>query len=250
MLKKKFNTVIIIPTFNNNKDMKKLSNLFNKSILKNYFICFVDDSFDLKTKESIKKNFKSNYLILDGPRRKNGRCDAVKKGFSWSVKNLNVHYFVEMDSDLSFFPDEIKKGIQLLEKNYDVSIGSKYKKNSKVINRSNFRKFISYFVSNISSYLFDSQIRDYTNAFRCYNKKAILHILKKKIRFDAPAENLNIILFLIQKKMKISEFSCRYIGQPNSIWSNNFSFKTIMNFLNQLTQTIVVILYYLFKKLT
>ena len=250
MLKKKFNTVIIIPTFNNDKDIQKLSKLFNKSFLKNYFICFVDDSFDLKTKNAIKKNFKCNYLILNGPKKKNGRCDAVKKGFSWSVKNLNVKYFVEMDSDLSFFPSEIKKGTRLLDKNYDVSIGSKYKKNSKVINRSNLRRFISYFVSNISSFLFNSKIKDYTNAFRCYNKKAILYILKKKIIFDAPAENLNIILFLIEKRMKISEFSCRYIGQPNSIWSDNLSLKNIINFLYQLTQTIIIILYYLFKKLT
>lgn len=250
MVKKKFNIVVIIPTFNNYKDMKKLSNLFSKSFLRNYFICFVDDSFDVKTKNAIKKNFLYNYLVLDGPKKKNGRCEAIKKGFKWSIKNLNVKYFVEMDSDLSFIPNDINKGIKLLDKNYDVSIGSKYKNSSKVLNRSVFRKLISFYISNISSFLFDNRIKDYTNAFRCYNKKAIHQILKKKITFDAPIENLNIILFLIEKKMKISEFPCNYIGQPNSTWGNIFDLKTFINFVNQSIKTFVVILYYLIRKLT
>ena len=62
LYKKKFNSVIVVPTFNNYQDIKKLSKYFNKSNLKNYFICFVDDSFDNKTKLYIKNYFKKNFI--------------------------------------------------------------------------------------------------------------------------------------------------------------------------------------------
>ena len=52
--KKRFSSVIVVPTFNNYQDIKKLSKYFKKSNLKNYFICFVDDSFD-KTVETVTK---------------------------------------------------------------------------------------------------------------------------------------------------------------------------------------------------
>ena len=180
MLKKKFKSLIVIPTFNNHQDIKNLSKLFNKSKLKNYFICFVDDSFDKKTNYAIRKNFKKNYKILNGPKIKDGRCEAIKYGFSWSIKNLKVKYFVEMDSDCSFFPDDILLGLKILDKNYDIAIGSKYLIYSKVVKRSFYRRILSYSVSFISKKLFDQNLTDYTNAFRCYNKKSILYIITKK----------------------------------------------------------------------
>ena len=246
LLKKKFSTVIVVPTFNNHQDIKNLFIYFNNSNLKNYFICFVDDSFDNKTKLYIKKYFKKNFKILNGPKIKNGRCEAIKLGFKWSLKNLKVKSFVEMDSDLSFYPNDIIKGLKLINKSNDVAIGSKYHKSSKVIKRGIIRKFISYFVSYLCNKYFDQKIYDYTNAFRCYNKRAILEILNNKIKFDAPAENLNIILLLLYKKMIIAEFPCTYLGQKNSHWSA-LNHNLILTFMKQIFQTIYIFIFYLKK---
>jgi glycosyltransferase involved in cell wall biosynthesis len=245
--KKKFSKVIVVPTFNNHRDIKKLSKYFKKSNLKNYFICFVDDSFDNKTNLSIRKYFKKNFIILNGLKIKNGRCEAIKLGFKWSLKNLTVKYFVEMDSDLSFYPSDINKGLRLLNKNNDVAIGSKYHKSSRVINRGMVRKFISYTLSYVCNKIFDQKIHDYTNAFRCYNKKAISKILKNKIKFDAPAENLNIILFLIYNKITIAEFPCIYYGQKHSSWFT-LNYNSIIIFFKQIFYTVSIFIFY-FKKI-
>ncbi len=244
--KKRFSSVIVVPTFNNYQDIKKLSKYFKKSNLKNYFICFVDDSFDNKTKLSIKNHFKSNFIILNGPKIENGRCEAIKLGFKWSLKNLNVKYFVEMDSDLSFYPSDISKGLKLLNKKNDVAIGSKYHKSSKVIKRGIVRKFISFILSYLCNKLFDQNIYDYTNAFRCYNRRAIIKILKNKIKFDAPAENLNIILLLIYNKMIIAEFPCTYLGQKHSHWLT-LNYKLVIIFVKQIFYTISIFIFYLKK---
>ena len=155
------------------------------------------------------------------------------------IKKFKGQIFVEMDSDLSFYPNDIIKGLKLINKSNDVAIGSKYHKSS-VIKRGIIRKFISYFVSYLCNKYFDQKIYDYTNAFRCYNKRAILEILNNKIKFDAPAENLNIILLLC-KKMIIAEF--RLFRSKNSHWSLNHNL--ILTFMKQISKQFIFFLFFI-----
>ena len=60
-----FDFVVLIPVFHNEDKIKALKNEINKHLSnKNYFVCFVDDSFTESTSVEIKKNFDANFYIL------------------------------------------------------------------------------------------------------------------------------------------------------------------------------------------
>ena len=240
--KKTYIFALAIPTFNNHYDIQKLYKNFKKAKLKNYFICFIDDSYNNSTIKEIKKNFKKHYTVIKGPRLRNGRCAAVKTGFDWILKNINTEVIIEMDSDLSYNPLDIKKGLKALKNHTDLVIGSKYLKNSIVKNRSKSRIFFSYIVSLICRKIFLNKITDYTNGFRFYNRYFLQKIVKKKLTYDSPSENLNILLFSIYLKGKIKEIPSFYEGNLTSHWSLG-----IFSIIKLLLQTVIVILRYLLK---
>ena len=129
--------------------------------------------------------------------KKNDRCAAVKHGLDWCSKNIKSNFFIEMDADLSHHPEDIKKNLHLiLSGNHNLLIFSKYLKKSKQSGRETNRIFISFIISKICSILFSNAIKDYSNAFRVYDKKA-------------PIENLNILLYL-QDKIDIKEIASNY----------------------------------------
>ena len=240
--KKKFNFAISIPVFNNSHDIKKLFLSFQKSQLKNYFICFVDDSTTSNVFDEINKNFKKNYFVIRGPNLKNGRCAAVKKGFQWIVKNIKTETLIEMDSDLSYNPKDLLKVFKKNNKNFDLFLGSKYLKKSTLIKRSFFRNMLSFLVTKISSFFFKKNITDFTNGYRVYKKKFYRRLIRKKFETDSPLENLNIILYSIYLKAKIKEFPASYKGNSASHWAMDIYGITKLSL-----RTIYLILYYFFK---
>ena len=96
---------------------KEVSRSVSKSSAE-YFVCFVDDSFNENTSLEIKKYFTKNFYIL---RRKkiekfSTRFYASFEGFKWIIKNVTSKYVVEIDSDLSHHPKDIMNGVNLLVK--------------------------------------------------------------------------------------------------------------------------------------
>ena len=207
---KKYNFCLIIPTFCEEKNIIALKLALNNNLAKSsYFTCFVDDSPNNLTKDKINSLFeKKNTKVLR--RKKNDRCAAVKHGLVWCYKNIKSNFFIEMDADLSHRPEDIKKNLHLiLSGNHNLLIFSKYLKKSKHSGREINRIFISFIISKICSILFSNAIKDYSNAFRVYDKKAISILMQKKITFIAPIENLNILLYL-QDKINIKEIASNY----------------------------------------
>jgi dolichol-phosphate mannosyltransferase len=238
----KFNFAISIPTFNNYKDIRKLSLSFKQTNLKNYFICFVDDSSSDKVLSEIKKYFKKNYIVITGPNLKNGRCAAVKRGFEWIIKNIKTDILIEMDSDLSYDPKDLLKAIDKKFQRFDLILGSKYLNNSISIKRSFLRNFLSLIVTKISRLFFKSNVTDFTNGYRIYKRNFYKRISKKNIETDSPLENLNIVLYSLYLKARITEFPASYVGNSRSHWSTN-----IIGLVKLSLKTIYLILYYFFK---
>ena len=238
----KFSFAISIPIFNNYQDIEKLYLSFTKTKLKNYFICFVDDSNSNKALNEINKIFKKNYVIIRGPNKPNGRCAAVKKGFKWILKNINTEILIEMDSDLSYDPNDLLIPLNKKNQNYDILLGSKYQKKSRIINRSILRNFLSFIVTKLAKILFKKNISDFTNGYRIYKKNIIKKIIKKKIETDSPLENLNIVLYSIYLKANIKEFASSYNGNQTSHWSLN-----IISIFKLIFKTIYLFIYYFIK---
>ncbi len=212
---KKFEFVVLIPVFHNEDKIKELKTQIYKYLSnQNFFVCFVDDSFNDDTYLEIKKYFNDDCYVL---RRKkvekySTRYSASLDGFKWIVNNLNVEFIVEIDSDLSHHPKDILKGINLLkESGCDLVIASKYKKDSIVKNRKYLRVFISKFITLTCRILFDSKITDYSNTFRFYTVSLAEKFCERKMIFKSPIGHLHNLLFILKNKYSIKDISTEYI---------------------------------------
>lgn len=218
-----YDLAVVIPVFNNPQNILPLYKDFYNSNFKKILLCFVDDSSSAKTTREIKKYFKKNTIIFQGPKKKNGRNIAIHLVFKWIIKNLKIKYLAEFDSDNSYRFIDLKNGFKKIKnKNLDLMIGSKYLKKSKIIKRPTIRNLISFLTSFVCKNLFDKKINDYTNAQRIYSVKFYKKILKKKIFLESPHENLNILLYSLRINGKISEYETWYIGNSNSHWISNY----------------------------
>ena len=61
---------IVIPTYQEEKNIKKIFYAFKKIKKINFFICFVDGSYTSETSNEIKKYFKKNYKIIYQKKKK------------------------------------------------------------------------------------------------------------------------------------------------------------------------------------
>ena len=178
---KNYEFCIIVPTYHEEKNILNLKLALNKNLAKNnYFLCFVDDSLNNLTKNRINSLFSkkhTKYLSC----KNYDRCAAVKYGLDWCFKNIKSKIFIEMDADLSHHPEDIRKNLGIIiSRNYNIIIFSKYLVRSNQIGRQIDRKFISFFVSRVCNFLFNKTIKDYSNAFRVYDKKTLIILKKKK----------------------------------------------------------------------
>lgn len=205
---------IIIPTFNEEKNISKLL----KSIIKklpNCKITIVDDSKNNNIERIIKKEkFKNNIKYIH---RKNarGRGSAVLFGFKKRLKKNTHQIFIEMDADFSHNPSELKRNIRLFKnKQSDLLIASRYLPKSKIYHWSLFRRIFSKLSNVLAKFILKINVTDYTNGFRIYSKEATKLIVKKCGKIgDGFIVLSEILLILDVNKFKINEISSIFVNR-------------------------------------
>ena len=123
---------IVIPAYNEKENILKLIKGIRKYI--NCIILIVDDSKDKDIKKILSENKIKNIKYYNR-RKKSGRGSAVIFGFKRLIKKQKISCFIEMDADLSHSPAELVRNISFFYKHsLDLLIGSRYLKESKIIN--------------------------------------------------------------------------------------------------------------------
>ena len=205
------NVVIIIPAYNEERNIKILVNIILKLHPK-FKIIIIDDSESMQTKISL-KTIKNKNVFFFHRKKKLGRGSAVLYGLKYAIKNFkDTNCFIDMDADFSHSPFELKKKIAIFnKKKADLLISSRYKNKSKIINWSYSRKILSKISNILANILIKAKVTDYTNGFRAYSKRAVKIILKNsknsKNDFILLSE---IILILNKNNYKIFEKSTRF----------------------------------------
>lgn len=175
------NIAVIIPTYN---ARNTIIPLIEKILWKipNSFIIIVDDSSPDKTGQLVRKHFLKNKRVrLIVRMSKSGRGSAVLQGFQEALRNRSIRYCIEMDADLCHDPSFISALVDATD-TADVVVGSRYLPESKNINWKVHRRIFSSFVSTLLRLTLRVPIRDYTNGFRCYTRKALESIDMKTIQ--------------------------------------------------------------------
>ncbi|MDA7470776.1 glycosyltransferase [Candidatus Pelagibacter ubique] len=235
--------VFVIPVKNEEKNISNLiENIFKIKNNKKLSVVFIDDKSTDLTASIINKNKNKNtniYLLERNPKKFfNQRGSALLDGLKYiKKKNLIFDFCAELDGDLSHDPKEIEIGLsKLLECNADITIGSKYLKNSKIINRSKIRNYLSYICKIIFSFFFSLKVSDFTNGFRIYSKKVAMKTIKNSFSEDGPLFLVESLLFWKKQNFKIVEFPSSYYGRLEGNSKLNY-----FDFLNYFFKMILLI---------
>jgi len=205
------NLLIIIPAYNEGKNLIDLLKKI-KAENENWSIIIVDDSESFETDKLI-KNYKEKKIYYIKRNLKMGRGNAVRFGFEYSQKN-KFDYVVEMDADLSHNPAEIKTLLKkLMSKKYDLVIGSRYLKDSKIIGWPIKRRIFSKLSNFFARFLFGFGLSDYTNGFRVYSANAINELIKYPIENNGFMYLTETFTILKKKNFRITEEATIFINR-------------------------------------
>ncbi len=200
-MKKKDKILVIIPCFNEEKNIKILiRNL--KTNYKQYNTLVVDDCSEDRTFIIASKisNTVSHICNL-------GIGGAVQTGIKYAHK-YNYDYCVQIDGDLQHDPKFIEVLLKKSKKTKSsLTIGSRYVYSRK-FSKSFFRVFGNLFISLLLRTLFHKfKITDPTSGLRLMDKKAI-KFFSENYPQDYP-EPISIATLLRKNKLKISEVPVR-----------------------------------------
>lgn len=213
------NLIIIIPTYNEEKNILKLTNKIHKFVPK-CNILIVDDSRKSTLHKIYNKGNKIKFIVR---KNKKGRGSAVLFGLKNAIRNKNNKIFVEMDADFSHKPSELNRNIKFfLKNNCDLLIASRYLPNSKIYNWSIQRRIFSKLANLLARLFLQIKVSDYTNGFRIYSKKAAKTIVKDCGNIgDGFIVLSEILLKINQSKLNIME--------TNSIFTNRVRGESSVN---------------------
>jgi len=203
---------IVIPTYNEKENIKKLIlKIFQN--LENPEIIVIDDNSTDGTSDVVKKLIKKYNVRLIERSKKIGIGSAYKRGFRVASGDI----IIQMDADLSHDPLYLRQFIEKINQGYDIVIGSRYIKNGKITGWSKYRKLLSK-VSNFLAYLLlKIPVNDVTTGFRAYKKNFLNKINLDEINSNGYSFNLEILFRSLEVEGKIVEipiiFKNRRIGK-------------------------------------
>ena len=193
--------LILIPTYNEKKNIKLILKKIKKNFKQKHDILFVDDNSIDGTKEII-NNLKLKHIKVINRKKKLGVGSAHKVGITYGYKK-KYSFIITMDCDGTHDPKYIKKILEASKQN-DLVITNRFRSKNSLSNWNFYRKFITTFRYKFIKLLFNIEL-DSSGAFRCYNTKNIKVgdiLLAKNASYSFFTES---IIFLVIKKYKIFE---------------------------------------------
>ena len=200
---------IIVPVRNEIDNIKGIINYFLNNLADLNFEVLIINDFSTdntfnRVKELIKE--KNNFKILNN--KKKGLGGAINLG----IKESNGTYITIMMADES---DDIQNLLTyenlMKTENYDAIMGSRFLKNSKIINYPIQKLVLNRLFNLFVSLVFWNKYNDYTNAFKIYKKTVLLEIM------PLISESFNIFLEIplkiITRDYKYKIIAINWIGR-------------------------------------
>lgn len=172
--------LIVLPTYNEEKVVKentlKVYDFCQKNLKDYDWQILIADNGSIDETPKIAKELSKNYpkiLFFHIPER--GRGYALKK--AWKDYEADIYTYMDIDlaTDLNYFPLLIKA---ISEENFDLAIGSRLKKESKV-ERSLKREILSRIYNFLLKIFFQPSFKDAQCGFKAISKKVAQKILPK-----------------------------------------------------------------------
>jgi dolichol-phosphate mannosyltransferase len=139
-----------------------------------YEILVIDDASTDSTADRVRNLAGANPGIrLVQNTGRHGFGLAVRKGLEY-FKGDCVAIFM---ADASDSPEDLVRYYRIIEEGYDCAFGSRFVKNGKTVDYPRRKLFLNRLANTFISMLFRLQYNDITNAFKCYRREVIEHML-------------------------------------------------------------------------
>lgn len=199
---------IVIPTYNERENIEILLNKILE-LKEDLEIIIVDDSSPDGTGEVAERYanlYPENIKVIH--RQERGRGTAGIAGFKKALQD-NLSFIIEMDADLSHNPEVILTLLKEIE-NYDLVIGSRYVEGGGEINRTFFRRIISYLANLYLRIILGVKVKDCTSGFRCYRSEVLKSIDLDNIISKGPGLVSEMLYKVHLKNFRIKEVPIIY----------------------------------------
>ena len=195
---------IILPTYNEEKNIKKLVEELRKEFKKiEYEIVILDDNSKDKTPEIIDKLAKKGDVLAIHRYGKKGYFSAYQD----AIFMANGEYVLTMDSDLSH-PPKIARGFLNHKDNFDIVSGSRYMKGAGMVAPFS-RKYGSSFLNKICAAVIGLRLTDIAGDFHLIRKDKFMEL---EFRYAPVFGEFDFELLhrAVQKGFKIKEIPFVY----------------------------------------
>ncbi|MBT4120770.1 MAG: polyprenol monophosphomannose synthase [Candidatus Magasanikbacteria bacterium] len=223
-------TVIVIPTYNEAENIKKLIKQIFSLEIADLEIVVVDDNSPDGTANLVYKLQSSDF---NGPRLhmikrqdKLGLGSAYIAGFKKALK-LGADYIFEMDADFSHDPDDIPRLLKACE-SADLTIGSRKIKDGKVIGWGWIRKFMSNGAMWFSKMMLGLKTKDVTAGFRCFRRQVLESIEIDSIKSNGYAFQEELLHRTEKAGFRVMEIPVTFIDREEG--KSKLSKKDILEF--------------------
>jgi dolichol-phosphate mannosyltransferase len=164
------NICIIIPVYNEEKNIKKIFNKINKLKIILDILFIEDNSSDQTRNEILKLKNNNNNIYCIFRKKKGGIGSAHKRAIQWCYAR-KYKKIISMDSDGTHDPKYIPEILDKSNK-YDIVITSRFSKKKSLSDWPAHRKFLTYLRLLICKLMLNIDL-DASGAFRCFSTKKI-----------------------------------------------------------------------------
>ncbi|TAN33036.1 polyprenol monophosphomannose synthase [Patescibacteria group bacterium] len=223
--------VIVIPTYNERKNISKLTEKIFALRIDGLEMIVVDDGSPDGTGDKVKKLGERFPVTLLAREKKRGLGSAYLAGFKKALE-MGADFIFEMDADLSHDPDDVPRLLEPCLDGADLAIGSRRVAGGKIIGWGWARKFMSAGAMRLSRLILQLKNKDVTSGFRCWRREALLRIDLDKIKSNGYAFQEEILWRAQQAGLKIAEvpviFVDREEGKSKLGWREVLEFFKVM----------------------
>jgi len=209
-------TLIIIPTYNEIENIKKLVTEVFKQVDGETHVLILDDNSPDGTGALADTMAKANprVHVIHRP-KKLGLGTAYVTGFKYALEN-GYDVVFEMDSDFSHDPKYLPRFQQEI-KNFDAVIGSRYVPGGGVVNWGIGRKVLSRGGSLYARLILGVPLQDLTGGFNCWRRSVLEAIDPNTLKSDGYDFQIEMKHKAFKKGFRIKEipiiFEDRCLGQ-------------------------------------
>lgn len=206
-------TLIIIPTYNEIENIKSIIEaVFDTQLGVNILV--VDDQSPDGTGAEVLEMISRfpHQLFLESRSDKTGLGSAYVHGFKWALRR-DYEYIFEMDADFSNNQNELSPMLNILQKDSDVVVGSRYVKGVNVVNWPLSRILLSYFASLYVRLITSMPIKDATAGFVGYRRKVLESMDLDQIKFVGYAFQIELKYKAWLKKFKLEEHPIVFLNR-------------------------------------